>query len=229
MIEFNLLPDVKLDYLKSEHTKHMVLTISVLIGGISLAVLLLLFSAMQLQNHQINSNKNQIKQLSSQLTGTTDINKVLTIQNQLKTVVSLHNQAPVVTRLYDYLPQLVPQSVTIGQLTIDFPSNTLRISGQAPSLETINTFADTLKFAKYTVDDSNKKSAFPTVVLDAFSRQQNTSSYSFSISFDPVLFDGTKNVKLAVPSDYVSTRSFTELPSNDLFKTAPSPTNQKAQ
>ena len=224
MIEFNLLPDVKLEYLKTEKTKQRVFTISIIVAGVSTVIILLLFGAMQLQNHQVSSNKKQIKELSSSLTKTTDFNKVLTIQNQLKTVVGLHNQSPVVTRLYDYLPQLVPRNTSISHLTLDFSTNTLKISGEAPNLETINTFADTLKFANFTIDQSTSQpqKAFSSVVLQSFARATNTASYSFSVTFDPVLFDRSHSVKLVVPASYVSTRSFTELPSENLFKSSTS-------
>jgi len=223
MIEFNLLPDVKLEFLKTERTKKRVFTISMIVAGISLGIIVLLFAALELQSHQISSNKKQIQQLSSQLTNTPDINKILTIQNQLKTVVGLHNQAPVTTRLYDYLTPLVPSNASISHLSIDFTTNSLKISGDAPNLETINTFADTLKFATYSQDGSSKQplpTAFPSVVLESFARGSDSASYSFSITFDPVLFDSTHTIKLVVPSDYVSTRSFTELPSADLFKSS---------
>src|SRR5436190_2395376 len=222
MIEFNLLPDVKLEYLKTEKTKRKVFTISVAVAGFSFAVIILLFAGLQLQNHQISSKKQEIKELTTKLTGTTDINKVLTIQNQLKTVVGLANQAPEVTRVYKYLPQVVPQNVTISTMSLDLANHTLKVSGEAPSLETINTFADTLKFATYSQDGAtdNLPKAFSSVVLESFSRSQDKASYSFGMSFDPVLFDRTHKVVLLVPKNYISTRSFTDLPSNNLFKSS---------
>ena len=224
MIEFNLLPDIKVEYLKTEHTKRRVFAISVIVAGIATAIILIMFAALELQSHQISSNKKQIAQLSGTLTNTTDINKILTIQNQLKTVVGLYNKAPQSTRLYDYLTQVVPKDATISHLILDFSTDTLRISGDAPNLETINTFADTLKFAEYSVDGASQtQKAFPAVVLQSFARGASSASYSFSITFDPLLFDRSHNVKMVVPQDYVSTRSFTELPSNNLFN---GPANQ---
>ena len=222
MIEFNLLPDIKLEYLKTEKTKRKVFLISLVVAGFSTVVIILLFAALQLQSHQISSNKKQIQDLTKQLTGTTDINKVLTIQNQLKTVVGLANQTPQTTRIYGYLPQLVPQNVTISSLSLDFTTNALKVSGDAPDLETINTFADTLKFAQYSKDGAtdNLPKAFSGVVLQSFSRGKDKASYSFGMNFDPVLFDKTHKVVLVVPKNYVSTRSFTDLPSNNLFKSS---------
>src|SRR5579859_1880149 len=155
MIEFNLVPDIKIEFLKTEKAKRMVFSIAMIVGAISVAVIVLLFAILELQSHQITTNKNDIKKYSDQLTGTSDINKILTIQNQLKTVVTLYQQAPDVARLYNYLPQVVPANVTIGHLTIDFTANSLKITGSAPDLETVNTFADTLKFATYTADQKS--------------------------------------------------------------------------
>jgi len=223
MIEFNLVPDIKIEFLKTEKAKRMVFSIAMIVGAISVAVIVLLFAILELQSHQITTNKNDIKKYSDQLTGTSDINKILTIQNQLKTVVTLYQQAPDVARLYNYLPQVVPANVTIGHLTIDFTANSLKITGSAPDLETVNTFADTLKFATYTADQkSTATKAFTNVLLDSFGRDQTGASYDFSVTFDPALFDRTQNVKLSVPVGYVSTRSFTGLPSDNLFKALPS-------
>lgn len=223
MIEFNLLPDIKLEYLKTEKTKRLVFSISLIVAASLLLVLVLLSSALVLQNRQVSNNNKAIKNYSQQLTGTADINKVLTIQNQLKTIVNLYNQTPEATRLYNYLPQLVPQSASVSHLTVDFSTATIKISGAAPKLEVINTFADTLKFATYSVDQqSATKKAFPSVVLQSFTRDPSSASYNFSISFDPALFDRSHTVRLVVPSNYISTRSFTELPSSSLFN-SPSP------
>jgi len=222
MIEFNLVPDVKIDYLKSENVKRRVFTISMIVGLISVAIIVVLFGALELQNHQISSNNKDIKKYSDQLTGTTDINKILTIQNQLKTVVSLNKQAPDVARIYTYLPQIVPANVTIGHMTLDFTANSLKITGGAPNLETINTFADTMKFANYTTDQKTQATkAFTNVLLDSFGRDQSGATYDFSVTFDPILFDHTQKVQLSIPKDYISTRSFTGLPSDNLFKALP--------
>ena len=43
MIQFNLLPDVKLDYIKSKKNKHLIITSSVIVSGAALAVLIILF------------------------------------------------------------------------------------------------------------------------------------------------------------------------------------------
>src|SRR5579871_5055058 len=147
MIQFNLISDIKLEYLKTERTKRLVFSISVIVAGVSLAIILLLFAALELQSHQVNKNNDNIKKLSSQLTGNSDTNKILTIQNQLKTIVTLYNGAPKTTRIYDFMPQLVPQNVFIGHCSLDFSTDKMELTGTASSLESVNTFADTLKFA----------------------------------------------------------------------------------
>jgi hypothetical protein len=43
MVEFNLLPDVKMEYLRTKRFEHLVITASFIVGAASLAVFVLLF------------------------------------------------------------------------------------------------------------------------------------------------------------------------------------------
>ncbi len=223
MIQFNLLPDIKLQYIKAQRSKHMVVVSAVVVASAALALLILLFLGVNvLQKKHLSDLSRDIKQDSSTLTKKPDINKILTIQNQLKSLPELHNQNPVVSRLPGYITAVTPDQVSITTLNIDFVQKTLNIEGQADSLQTINKFVDTLKFTKYTVGaDTNQVNSFSNVVLTTFApSDQKSASYTINLSFDATIFDGSKTVNLVVPK-IISTRSEVEKPS-DLFQ---QPTN----
>lgn len=217
MIQFNLLPDVKLEYIKAKQTKRTAILTSVLICGVSFGVLLLLFTSVNIiQKKHLSDLNKDIKTYSDQLNNTKDLNKILTIQNQLTSLPALHDKKAVASRLFGYLTQVTPAQATISKFDVDFSANTMTISGGADSLSTVNKYADTLKFTTYKTADGKEGNAFSDVVLATFSRSDKTTSYELNLKFDPVIFDNAQDVKLSTPR-IISTRSETEKPT-DLFQ-----------
>ncbi len=218
MIQFNLLPAVKLEYIKASRTRRLVTLISVGVGGFMLLLtILLLISVFGLQKHHIHNLNNDINKYSGELKNVPDLGKILTIQNQLNSLPGLHDKKAVSSRLFGYITQLTPTQASISDLNIDFAQNKLAIKGVASSLNVINKFTDSLKFTKYS-DQQGSQSlpAFPEVVLANFNRAPTGTEYQIDIKFDPIIFDSTHEIKLTVPS-IISTRSETEKP-KDLFQ-----------
>lgn len=190
MVQFNLLPDVKLQYIRVERTKKLVYTIAGLVSVISLALFLIaLVSVDVLQKSEMNSAGTSVDKASSQLKGITQVNNIITVQNQLKSLVSLHQNKNITSRIFTYLPQLTPANVSINKLDLDLTKDTMDISGTANSQQDVNTFVDTLKFATYKVASTDTpKAAFTSVVESGFSITANNISYSISVQYDPKLF-----------------------------------------
>ncbi len=214
MIQFNLLPDVKLEFIKAQRLKRSVILISTLVGGVSLVILVLLYLGVSVfQKNHLDDLSASIVSDSKQLRDITDLNKILTVQNQLGTLTDLHQQKHITSRLPGFLEKVTPANVTIDTLTVDFSTQAITITGAADKIETINKYADTLKFAQYSVGtDTTKNSAFSAVVLSNFGRDDKGASYSITFKYNPDLFDGTKDIVLTVP-DIITTRSETEKPS----------------
>ncbi len=224
MVQFNLLPDVKLEYIKAQRTKRLVMLAAFTATGLAVFVLVLLFLVVNVfQKQHLSNLNNDIKAKTEQLKSVEDLEKVLTIQNQLKSLTPLHESKPATSRLNDYLVQLTPNDAKISEVEIDFSQSSMTISGSAGALETINRFADILKFTDYKAGETSDK-AFSEVVLESYGsaggRADNgRSPYSFTFKFDPVIFDNTKTVQLVVPN-IISTRSVIETPT-DLFEPKP--------
>lgn len=234
MIQFNLLPDIKITFIKARRNKHLVLVTAVIVAGSALAILVLLFLGVSVfQKQHLSNLTKDIKSDAKKLEDTPDLDKVLTIQNQINSLSALHNAKPVTSRLFDYLPKLTPNAVSIQKIDVDFAQSTISITGSADALSTVNKFVDTLKFTTYSVDaQTNTKNAFNKVVLGTFGLNatekdpKKKASYSINLSFDPNIFDNAKTVALTVPK-IISTRSETEKP-NPLFDT-PSSSNPPGQ
>lgn len=202
MIQFNLLPDVKLQFIKARRTKRMMEFISVIVIAAALLVLgIMMVSVNVVQKKSLHDLDGDIRRYSSQLKAIPDLDKILTVQNQLNTLPELHSQKAVASRLFNYLSQLTPAQATISKLDIDFTQYTLTISGEAPALDVVNTYTDTLKATTYTTEDNKVAThAFNSVVLSSFGRDSRSATYTITANFDPAIFSGASKVTLKVPA-----------------------------
>ncbi len=222
MVQFNLLPDVKIVYVKAERTKRLVMTTAVVTTAISFTLFLLLFIVVQgVQKKSLSDLDRDITKYSKQLQNTKDLNKILTIQSQLDSINGLHDQKVAASRISNIMQQVTPADVTISAHKVDFAAFTMEITGQASSLDRVNTFIDTLKFARFDLPDQEDQKAFSQVVLAEFERDEKGSTYTIKTSYDAALFNNSETPSLVIPKT-VTTRSVIGQPT-DLFKRLPEP------
>lgn len=227
MIQFNLLPDVKIEYIKAQKMRQTFLSIAVLVTIASVIVFGLSFGANLLQKRQLKSLSAKISSETSQLKNTKEIGKILTVQNQLQSLTTLHDGKPAATRLFDYLDHVTPNKVSISSYNSDFVKHTISIVGGADTLSTVNKFVDTLKFTTYTSDLTKADTkAFSNVVLSNFGLAigdgaATKSSFTIGFSYDPTIYDIKQHVSLKVPS-IITTRSEVDKPAA-LFSAPPVP------
>lgn len=214
MIQFNLLPDVKLEYVKAQRTKRLVTSLCLLSSAAALSLMIVLILTVDVwQRKTINDLSGDIKTASDELKAVPDLDKILTVQGQLNVINGLHDSKPAATRVFGFLSQVTPKNATLNEVTLDYVNNTITISGNAPSLDVVNQFTDSLKFTKYTLASSDQsENAFSGVVLSDFSRNSEDAGYTIDATFNSDIFSNTEQVKLKVPS-LITTRSVTEQPS----------------
>ena len=213
MIQFNLLPDVKLEYLRTKRIQRFVVFASIVICIAAIIITGLIASNVYvLQRQHIGNLDDDIEQNVNEIQQIEDIDQILTVQNQLNTITDLHDEKPVVTRLFDYVAILTPLEITVNELNIDFDNDVLEISGQAATLEDINRYVDTLKFANFTLDYSDEESeftdnddqitenAFLGVELRDFTRNIEGASFEIRAAYDEIIFDGLEEIEISIPS-----------------------------
>src|SRR3989344_979800 len=126
MVQFNLLPDVKFDYIKARRTKHMVLLSATLVGAASLGILIMLFLVVNgLQKKHLSDVNKDISKYTRDLKSIPDLTKILTVQNQLKSLPALQGQKPVTSRLIGFLAQIIPAQVNIASIEVNFTDHTI--------------------------------------------------------------------------------------------------------
>lgn len=222
MIQINLLPDVKLEFVKARRLKRTIVTICTLVSIVAIAIFALCFiSVTVVQKQHLDNLDGDIKSQTKELQNVPDIAKILTIQNQLNSLPGLHKDKPVASRIFTYIQQLAPKEASISSLTVDFGQQTMTVTGTADNLASVNKFADTLKFTSYTVEGDQQgggNSAFSEVTLSQFSIGSGTlggkaASYTINLKYTPEIFSSATKTKLLIPNQ-VTTRSETERPQN---------------
>lgn len=213
VVQFNLLPDVKLEYNRAQRQKRLVYGVCALACIVVFVIFIISFLSVDvLQKKMLSDANGQITSYSNKLKSIPDLQKILTIQNQLGALPNLHQSKHVVSRLFDYLPQITPSNIKLGKLTLDTTANTIEFDGTADTVETVNKFVDTLKFTTYKTQGSSDSSpAFNNVVLSNIDRNDTEASYTIDANFDPALFAADQTVKLIVPQE-TTTRSVLNAP-----------------
>lgn len=181
MIRLNLLPDVKLEYLRTKRVQAQVISTATLItlGTVALVVLLALwvYGGQTLQKAYLTG---EIKKHSNELKAIPDIDKYLTIQNQLANVTALHDAKNDYSRLMSYLPILnpsAPNNVTLTNIELlsnELSGNALGIQGEVKDYTALATFRDTLLNAQLSYDGGTNEKLFESVTVATSSLEQST-------------------------------------------------------
>ena len=237
MIQFNLLPDVKLNYVKTKRLKHTIILISIIVSGVSLAILILLFTLVDVvQKNNLASLNTKINNGVSTVQATPHLNDILTLQSQLEQINTLHKNEVVANRLIGIVGQITPVNANINQVSVSFVATTgsksipnqITLTGTAPDLQTLSEFVDIMKLCTYqTSTNSTPKLAFTDVTTGNISYSPTgTTSVSITATFDPILFaqPTTTNITFNIPSDSITHSTAVE--SQDLFALPPPTNNQ---
>lgn len=230
MIQFNLLPDIKIEYIKARRNKRMVMLGSGIVAGISAVIAISLFVGVNVvQRQHLGNLKDDVERDSQRLQDEPDIARILTVQNQLNVLDDLHAQKPAASRLRDYIGRLTPRQISISEFEIDFTTNTMTFDGTAAALRDVNQFVDAMKFTTFEAGEQ-QGNAFSSVVLASFGRSDTAAAsgdqaanFQVTLAFNPVIFNNAHNVRFEVPEG-TTTRSSRE--QSTLFNQS---TDQEAQ
>jgi hypothetical protein len=228
MIEINLVPDVKQELIKAQRVRSAVITVAILIGLISVAIVVLLaVYVFAVQSIQGNLQDTAITQGSKTLEGVKDLSKTLTIQNQLSQIGTLNSEKSVDSRVFDMLQAIIPASpnnISISALSLDSIAGTITIQGQAP-----NGYAAAEVFKKTIAGANVNFTASGTTQSEALASDINLSNtdygqdstgaeilqFTISFTFAPDVFSpASSNVSFSVASDGDATDSAQGVPTS---------------
>lgn len=216
MIEINLLPDVKQEFVRSRRLKRVVVASAILTSIVAAGIVaLLVFYVFAVQPGREYFLDQSIKSRASELEKNKNLTRDLTLQNQLVTVTELHEDKGVYSRLFDYLRILNPQepnNISISQASLDTATGTLSIEASAKNFPAVSIFQDTLNNAKLSYTDPATNEP---VKVDMFSDVQITetglgqdstgaqvTSFKALLTYEPNAFAwGINNPVLSVPNE----------------------------
>jgi Tfp pilus assembly protein PilN len=200
MIEINLIPDVKQELLKAEHSRSMVISgaiITCIVAGSVVALLAVYVYGVQFGRNIFVDNA--IKSGSEKLAKVEDLSKMLTIQNQIGKINELNDTKTVDSRLFDVLSAVIPpapNAVTISLLTLNTEDSKIRLEGQTNAYDSMEVFKKTIdsSIIVYNEDGTEKQvklaSDISTTDISYGEDSEGKKVLNFSLSFKypPELF-----------------------------------------
>lgn len=217
MIEINLIPDVKREYLKTKSLRNLVITTSVIVGAgtIALAVALGIIFSGQLVLEMVRSNN--IKSEGAKLVAIEDLNKTVTIQQQLSKIDSQQASKSMNSRLFDVMAAInppAPNDIKISLLKMDPEAETVTIEGSAANgYMALEVFKKTISNTKvqFTVDGVTEDYPLATDITTgdtSFGEDASGSRvlrFAFTFTYPSELFMISDNpVPLITPSGRVN-------------------------
>lgn len=231
MIEVNLIPDVKKEYLRAQRVRNMVISVSMLVAAVSAGVVVVLglgLGSMQFASGQAdNSIKNKYKELSDK----PDVNDLLTIQNQLTQIDSISSNKGVNSRIFDVLSAVNPQApnnVAMSTVRHNAVEKTITIEGSAAGgFNAVDALKKTilntkLKYTKDSESSDTPLSSSVTISNTAYTEDSGgEKKLTFTLSFvypEELLSNKIKSLVIASPTGSVdATDSKTHVP-DSLFE-----------
>lgn len=235
MIQLNLLPDVKQQLIHTQRVRASVISFSILIGIVSLAIVGLIFLWMIGQQAREILLDNSIKDQSQKLSKVEAIDNAVTIQNQLRVIGGLHDSKTSMSRVFPMLVTInppAPNSINISSMTINTDEKRLIIEanseGGYPALETFRKTIDATKITyKESGSDDLKTTPLASEISDSDRSLKDTSGgkhtlrFTLSFLYDEHLFaSNVKELRIVGPNTTNATDSFVGVPST-LFTSDP--------
>lgn len=228
MIEINLMPDVKQEYLKAKRTRMLVISGAIIVSIVSVAVVVLLavylFGIQTLFSLQAD---NDIKSNQKNIMNTADLTNMLTLQSQLVNISGLHDKQNMSSRMFEILGAIrpaQPNQVTFSTVKYDAESKSIHIDGQAINgFVAVDVFKKTIEATTFSYQEDSKTTTHPVaenVTLSNLSYGEDASGvkvlrFTVDFDYDPSLFaSSSKNVVVIGPDKQNATDSYKYLPTS---------------
>lgn len=227
MIEINLIPDVKQEYIHAKRVRTIVISSAILVGVISVGIVVLmavyLYGVQTVRSALADSD---IKSKYETLSKVDDLENTLTIQHQLTRLNELHDQKSIDSRFFDLLAAINPASpnnVSFSVARLDSVEQIISLEGRANNgynaaevlKKTILSTSLSYRDIDGTTQTAQLTDSVVTGDLSYGEDEEGKKVLNFSISFayDPAFFDrGSQNAVIVRPDRQIVTDSFLRLP-----------------
>lgn len=208
MIQINLLPDVKREYLKAQQTKHAVVMVAILLSivTVTLAALLFVYVRVLQPSHRTNIQKD-IDSGIAKLKASEDAVEIVTVQGALEQIGALQDKKVVTSRVFNYVTSFTPRGVSYGAIKLDTATGIMTIAGVTSTHEKANELANNIKNASFTHEvnkQQQKLTPFSAVVFNSLSSNENSDSgkqvvFELTFKVEMQIFNqATQNGKIVI-------------------------------
>lgn len=193
MIEINLLPDVKQEFIRAQRLRNTVISISILVGLAAVGIVLLLGSFLGTQVIRDKLAGDAIDKEFKKLSEVDDISKIVTIKNRLAKISDINQNRSISSRIFDVLTAINPQEpndVKMSSVTYDPEDRTISVEGSAKNgYAATDVFKKTILNTKFEYVDGEKTETVPltsdVTISNTSYGEDNTGArvLRFSLSF----------------------------------------------
>ena len=230
MIEVNLIPDVKREFLRTQRLRNMVVSASILVMIGSAGLLFGLGVVLGIVQGTGLLAENDIKAEYQKLSGQSDVSNLVTIQNQLSQVSALDKARGINSRVFETLSAInpaAPNNITMSTVRFDPSTTTIAIDGSATnSFTATDILKKTILNTKLRYNDGSETQEVALATEVTLSNvtysedSDGTKAVHFTLSFvypEALTSNAYKNVTIVTPSGSIDvTDSKTRVP-DDLF------------
>lgn len=118
MIQINLIPDVKREYLRARSIRNATISISILVGASAVGLVAVLAVILGGQNLREADMDSRIQEEHAKLTEVAPLNEALTLQNQLAQVSVLNDNKNTTSRMFQVLQAINPSGENSVRFTM---------------------------------------------------------------------------------------------------------------
>lgn len=227
MIEVNLVPDVKQEFIKAQRMRNTVISIATLVAiGCGVAVVLVALYVFGAQGVRGSLADKAIDDGIGKLQDVEDFDKVLTVQNQLSSISAIHDETKLSARLFTMLAAITPRGddkVTISRFDMDTEEGMITIEGKtAHGYKALDVFKKIILATEFVYveegDNETKTMALTDEIIDgdrSYGEDENgrrSLQFSFTFSYDENLFNRQLTGEFRSPNKGNATDSALEIP-----------------
>ena len=240
MIEVNLIPDVKREYLRAQRMRNMVVSVSIMVmivAGGAIAVLGVGLGAISAAGLVKDG---EIKSGYRQLSGQSGVNDIVTIQNQLAHVSELDKARGINSRVFEVVSEVNPparNNIKISTIRFKPSETSIAIDGSAAnSFTATDIMKKTILNTKIQYRDDSSTKEVPlasevTITNTTYAQESDGSTaLHFTLTFSypkELTSNGYKNVTIVTPTSSIDvTDSKTHVP-DGLFSSNSSKKEEK--
>jgi hypothetical protein len=226
MIEINLIPDVKQEFIHAQKMRNFAITASMLTGLAAVAVVVILGLLLGAQALHETLARGEVDTQFKKLQSVENIDNVLTIQNQLSKISEINNSKTVDSRLFDVLTAVspaAPNDIKVASVQLNPVDKVLTIEGSASNgYAATETFRKTILNTKLESTVDGQTTSFPLaedVLLGETSYGEGADGgkvlrFTLSFTYATGLFDNSfRTLRIVTPTTAVDvTDSRTRVP-----------------